>query len=222
MYLEVPGNMFNKKWVIENNKVICRNGKKIYEIGLMHKLELDTKDGIIRFKYEDNPESVLLVFSKAHMDTAKKAFNYMKENALDANPIEISIGSSEFRKRCNVCGKIYCYNMKDIKDDLKNATKAMLSSIGAMGNALGGTQIGFYANASLADRHMDKISDYTRCPSCNSTNVSDITEEEFVALSTPKATISGADEILKYKNLLDMGIITEEEFQLKKKELLGL
>lgn len=33
---------------------------------------------------------------------------------------------------------------------------------------------------------------------------------------------SDADEILKYKNLFDAGIITEEEFQAKKKQLLGL
>lgn len=33
---------------------------------------------------------------------------------------------------------------------------------------------------------------------------------------------SSADEILKYKNLLDVGAITQEEFDLKKKELLGL
>lgn len=34
--------------------------------------------------------------------------------------------------------------------------------------------------------------------------------------------ISAADEILKYKNLLDTGVITQEEFEFKKKELLGL
>lgn len=32
--------------------------------------------------------------------------------------------------------------------------------------------------------------------------------------------ISSADEILKFKNLLDQGIITQEEFEAKKKELL--
>lgn len=36
------------------------------------------------------------------------------------------------------------------------------------------------------------------------------------------ATTSNADEILKYKNLLDGGIITQEEFNTKKKQLLGL
>ena len=35
-------------------------------------------------------------------------------------------------------------------------------------------------------------------------------------------TASSADEILKFKNLLDMGIITQEEFDAKKKQLLGL
>ncbi len=33
---------------------------------------------------------------------------------------------------------------------------------------------------------------------------------------------SGADEILKYKSLLDSGIITQDEFNAKKKQILGL
>lgn len=33
---------------------------------------------------------------------------------------------------------------------------------------------------------------------------------------------SNADELKKYKDLLDSGIITEEEFEAKKKQLLGL
>lgn len=38
---------------------------------------------------------------------------------------------------------------------------------------------------------------------------------------TNSNSISTADEILKFKNLLDQGIITQEEFEKKKKELLG-
>lgn len=40
----------------------------------------------------------------------------------------------------------------------------------------------------------------------------------------PDSTVStsSADEIVKYKNLLDQGIITQEEFDAKKKQLLGL
>ena len=40
--------------------------------------------------------------------------------------------------------------------------------------------------------------------------------------SIRSAAVSSADEILKFKNLLDAGIITQEEFEAKKKELLGL
>lgn len=38
----------------------------------------------------------------------------------------------------------------------------------------------------------------------------------------PAPSVSAADEILKYKNLLDCGAITEEEFAAKKKQLLNL
>ncbi|WP_314320987.1 MULTISPECIES: SHOCT domain-containing protein [Fusobacterium] len=45
-------------------------------------------------------------------------------------------------------------------------------------------------------------------------------------VDSPKTTtvnqVSAADEILKFKNLLDQGIITQEEFDKKKKELLGV
>ena len=40
--------------------------------------------------------------------------------------------------------------------------------------------------------------------------------------SDKDGTISPADEIKKYKELLDMGAITQEEFDAKKKQLLGL
>lgn len=53
-------------------------------------------------------------------------------------------------------------------------------------------------------------------------------EEYKTAKVTPAATtiiqnaLSPADEIKKYKELLDIGAITQEEFDAKKKELLGL
>ena len=36
-----------------------------------------------------------------------------------------------------------------------------------------------------------------------------------------KTTTGTADELLKYKQLLDQGVITQDEFDTKKKELLG-
>lgn len=40
--------------------------------------------------------------------------------------------------------------------------------------------------------------------------------------STGGSQLSGADELKKFKELLDEGVITEEEFQSKKKQLLGI
>lgn len=43
-----------------------------------------------------------------------------------------------------------------------------------------------------------------------------------VAAANPIPSQDPADEIMKYKKLLDAGAITEEEFTAKKKQLLGL
>ncbi|AFK87415.1 MULTISPECIES: SHOCT domain-containing protein [Thermoanaerobacterium] len=46
--------------------------------------------------------------------------------------------------------------------------------------------------------------------------------EAMLANNATENTTSAADEIKKFKELLDEGIITEEEFNQKKKQLLGL
>ena len=40
--------------------------------------------------------------------------------------------------------------------------------------------------------------------------------------NTVNSNNSEADEILKFKSLLDQGIITEDEFAIRKKQILGL
>jgi len=46
--------------------------------------------------------------------------------------------------------------------------------------------------------------------------------EKMQSSSNSINQISSADELIKYKQLLDGGAITQEEFNLKKKQLLGL
>lgn len=43
-----------------------------------------------------------------------------------------------------------------------------------------------------------------------------------ISVASPPPVFSPADEILKYKNLLDIGAITSEEYEAKKKQLLAL
>lgn len=56
------------------------------------------------------------------------------------------------------------------------------------------------------------------------TTITDIEESEDHNINqpTPSTEKSAADELLKFKQLLDMGAITQDEFDAKKKQLLGL
>lgn len=47
-------------------------------------------------------------------------------------------------------------------------------------------------------------------------------DKETCAEQQPTTMNSSADEIIKFKELLDKGIITQEEFDMKKKQLLGI
>ncbi len=46
--------------------------------------------------------------------------------------------------------------------------------------------------------------------------------KNITVIQEPKSTSSSADELKKFKDLLDSGVITQEEFDAKKKQLLGL
>lgn len=133
---------------------------------------------------------------------------------------------TEVRQRCNACGHVFCYTMDDLQRNRKEANKAIMSSIGGMAGALSGNYAAAAVNNSLADSQMNRITDYTRCPKCNSTDLSVISKEESAAAlkseQTPAlGTVSVADELKKFKELLDMGVITEEEFNAQKAKLLG-
>ena len=81
----------------------------------------------------------------------------------------------------------------------------------------------------LNEKRIDKIQSFE-------TNITSIFEntkntllektEEIKAKQTQpsivSAEVSAADELLKYKKLLDAGALTQEEYDAKKKQLLGL
>lgn len=79
----------------------------------------------------------------------------------------------EYRKKCNVCGKIFCYTDKDLKDNLSNAGLAALESLGSLASTLGGGTI-FHTSylTGQSNRHSDKVVDFEQCPYCHSRNVS--------------------------------------------------
>ncbi len=133
---------------------------------------------------------------------------------------------NEYRKKCNVCGHIFCYSDSDIYRNKQLAKSARSSANMAVMEALGGTRLAGNQQIAAAERSLDKIIDYSRCPKCNSSELTDATEEEIRQANSNNgsnnSTVSSADELKKFKELLDAGIITQEEFDAKKKQILGL
>lgn len=141
------------------------------------------------------------------------------------NPYETE--SKEYHRRCNVCGHIYCFTKTDFERNSQARKSATMSTVGELAGALSGNWGASIVNSQNSNNEINKIIDFSKCPKCNSTNISDLTEEEFKALSkqsvqTTTSSVSSADELKKFKELLDMGVITQEEFDAKKKQLLGL
>ena len=139
----------------------------------------------------------------------------------------------EFRKKCGVCGHIFCYKRSDLRQNISHANAALWESVGGVASAVGGSQVNSTLSRANADNALNKIVDYNKCPHCQSTDLHLLTDEEWTAekaqaaalqtaAKTDTPALSTADELRKFKELLDSGVITEEEFDAKKKELLGL
>lgn len=74
----------------------------------------------------------------------------------------------------------------------------------------------FVFNSSKYNAQMQEVYEYI------SQKVEECKNPKTKPISSASSTFSAADEILKYKKLLDMGAITNEEYEAKKKQLLDL
>ncbi len=112
-------------------------------------------------------------------------------------------------------------HMKEMRSAAKDSAFAALTTLG-VSMLRGDIQQG---NADAAfPRAEDKLANIKQCPNCKSENATEITAEEAAAARNAAAApaSSAMDELKKLKELLDMGIVTLEEFDAKKKQLLGL
>lgn len=68
-------------------------------------------------------------------------------------------------------------------------------------------------------KHLENISEFTAAWKSMNTEKQ---QKEPASLTNQTANYSNADELKKFKELLDSGVISQEEFDAKKKQLLGL
>lgn len=64
----------------------------------------------------------------------------------------------EYRRKCTVCGNVYCYTDSDIKNSNLNSINSTVSAIGAVASIMGG---GNLLNAQVfnaqSERYGDKV-----------------------------------------------------------------
>ena len=173
------------------------------------------QDGVISFKYKG--ETITLYYRGKENPSAAVVVGILK----NADEKKKYGTTEELYYRCNICGHIFCYTYKDIHE--KNKTEALnaLSAIGMMSGAVSGQWGGAIANQN----NIKEVTDYSKCPKCNSRSIQRISKteaEQNSGINKTTTALSVPDEIRKYKELLDEGIITQEEFVEKKKQLLGL
>ena len=130
-------------------------------------------------------------------------------------------------KKCKNCGHIMCYNPVDLDNNKKAINQARINAIGSLGNAMNGHHAASAVYNQSTQNSMNQIVDYNKCPSCGSIDLVTLTKEQYESEKNAKnaptiQALSPAEELKKFKDLLDAGVITAEEFEAKKKHLLGL
>ena len=177
--------------------------------------------------YCPNPSGVRHDICKQCFDEGNASGRALKWDATIGKVIMVDKEDIEIRKKCKNCGHIMCYNPVDLDNNKKALNNARLNAIGSLGNAMSGHRAASAINSQAAQNGLNQIKDYSRCPSCGSIDLVTLTKEEYEsaknANNTPAIQApSPAEELKKFKELLDAGIITQEEFDAKKKQLLGL
>lgn len=222
MNLTFKAPMF-KEWTVLDDCVVV-SGKEIpfssmirVEYSGMPKGKL--KNGTIQF-FTSPTRFYTLAFPYNQKDDGDIACKYIIQKFKELNQEAIDEYNKEHRMRCNVCGHVFCYNINDVKENEALLKQAKSSARAGVANALLGTNFSAHAFTDKAERALDKVRDFSRCPNCNSTNLTELSDDEPAAPSA--ASVSPAEELKKFKELLDMGAITQEEFDAKKKQILGL
>ena len=162
----------------------------------------------------------------------KSCLNKGKGKGLGYDPVKrryyiADMAELEVRKQCNVCGHIICYTPADLVNNRLNKMNATASTIASVGGAMGGLYTASAVHQGNASQARKDIIDYSKCPQCGSKNLRVISQDELVGNTSPvhrnqagSSSISAADELIKFKELFDMGVISQEEFNQKKQECL--
>ena len=224
--------LMRKKWGLTDTKIFCDQEEHALEdIKVVRELRACKGvlgEGIIQVVFKDGTsgKKVFELYYN-HGDRAKvnEALKYMQKFVTEENkekPMPYVI-----RRRCKLCGAVYSFTQADLERNIQYIKESQRAAVHSLTEVIGGTTMGSTLSSMKSEAARDKVVDYDRCPKCGSPEVANITDEEFKQMQEASAkssanAVSSADELKKFKELLDMGVISQEEFEAKKKQLLGL
>lgn len=219
-----------REWTLKDNSVIIGN-KEIFFKDIKEVKWIKPKgpgtNGVIAV-YHNKSDCTNLVYSRGDREQGEKAYNYIMDTRLEMKVKEMKEKSKDIRKKCTVCSHIFCYTLNDIERNIQIGKYAESAAAAGVFNALAGNYAASSIQSLQIQNSVNQIVDYSRCPKCGSNQLVDATDEDIAKMNEPKeqsvtvAALSPAEELKKFKELLDMGVITQEEFDAKKKALLGL
>ncbi len=82
----------------------------------------------------------------------------------------------EYRKKCDVCGFVFCYTRDDVRNNKKYLQQAEFAENSALTHSLFVGQGTAIQKKMEAEQARSKYRDFNRCPQCNSTDLVDISD----------------------------------------------
>jgi hypothetical protein len=224
-----------KPWTLKDDRIVIKGTEILLsEISKVEHSPLSpgNSNGVISIYHDKNFLGFnALAYPSSQKEEGEKAAKYILAAVGGKNPDEAvkkyeDQQQNGYRKLCKVCGHIFCYTQEDLDKNKKLIYDATYER--GMGKTEWWTTSMVTGNQrqQRADELEAKIVDYNRCPKCGSKELVDATDEDIAKSKEPQSAViqqaSSADELKKFKDLLDAGVITQEEFDAKKKQLLGL
>lgn len=127
---------------------------------------------------------------------------------------EIS-NDKEYKRQCRTCGAVFCFTDRDLEISKANQT---LASLRTFKSITAGSSYHKYEERKAADSALSKVVHYDKCPKCNSTDLIDITDGN---VGEKRESSDNIEQLKKFKELLDAGIISQEEFDEQKNKVLN-
>lgn len=204
-----------KSWTVNDDGIT--HGNNFYSLNDIAKVEVMVFMGQGQFHVTLlNGRSTVFAFKKKQLAQAESAKQEIDQLLEDLHRVLID---GQYVVHCKSCNKLSFYTPNDIEVNKRKVTNGMFDSLSIIGEFLGGSK--------ESEEGVNGIRNFTKCPYCGSKDIeyfneSDLEKYNNGTFTNKENTSDSIEEIKRYKELLDQDIITEEEFQKKKKELLGL